>query len=474
MKLFQLLTALSKEELKLLKKAVSSPIYNTNQKVVRLFDILRPLHPHFDVSAKGLPKIYKKLFPKEVYKESKLQWHFTSLTKVVEHLLLHIAQEKKPLKRKERLIETYRERNLDDLFFRGNKNLLEELEVDTTPIIPKYIQQFQLHSDKYFHPLHNKYDVGDRTLHQAMENLDSFFILQKLRIAIALISRGQLLGEEYDIYFLEAIKAAKFIPFIKENKLIQLYVHALVLTENSGEVDFETFEATLFNKNAIFENTDQQFLFFTGLNYVIKKCNNGEEQFKEKPLLWYQFGLKTKRLFVENKMGETTFANIIIFGCKAEAFNWVKTFIADYSNSLRTENIEETTQYYYGLVYYLEGNLDKSLDYLMVSGKKSVFPPRKRAILVRVLFEKYLKDESYKDLLLANLLSFRTTLKNNKKFSKERLINFVNFVEIMQQLTKKIDKKEAPLLIQQWLEEKTANHLPVLSKSWIYEKVANL
>ena len=80
MKIFQLFACLSQGELKLLRKAVLSPLYNTNQKVVRLFEILRPLHPHFDDSVNARKKIFKKLIPIKrtinwVYKLSKKPYH---------------------------------------------------------------------------------------------------------------------------------------------------------------------------------------------------------------------------------------------------------------------------------------------------------------------------------------------------------------------------------------------------------------
>ena len=112
MKIFKLFACLSKEELKLLRKAVISPLYNTNQKVVRLFEILRPLHPNFDDSIKTRKKISKKLFPKEAYNDYKLRWHFTELTKIIEQLLLFIGQEADEFERQKRLSEMYRQRNL--------------------------------------------------------------------------------------------------------------------------------------------------------------------------------------------------------------------------------------------------------------------------------------------------------------------------------------------------------------------------
>lgn len=471
MKIFQLLGTLSKSELKILRKAALSPLYNTNQKVVNLFDILRPLHPNFNASLQGQQNVFKKLFPEEAYNESKLQWHFTKLTKVIEELLLYLAQENAPLKRQKRLTEIYRQRNIVPLFFRGTKKLLANLKTTTMPSAELHLQKYQVSNSQYFHPFHNKYDLKDTTLLQTIQNLDCFFALEKLRLTIALKSREQVLQEKHTYYFLEAIKKA---PFAKNHPLLQLYSQALALSEDSTEVNFETFETTLFNSLATFELVDLQFLFFAGLNYAVKKRNVGIESFKKKLFEWYKFGLTSKLLFTDHKIDETTFANIIICACENKTFPWASAFIDNYENILIAEDLEVAIPYYRGLVYYISGDLDKSLDYLISCGKKSVFPPRKRAILIRALFEKYLVDKSYKNLLLSSLNSFNAVLRIDKKFSKERLNYYKNFIEIMRTLIKKIDKKETPHAIKQWLVEKSANQLPIFAKNWIFLKVDSL
>jgi len=90
MKLFLLLSSLSKEELKVLRKAVLSPLYNSNKKVVQLFELLRPKHPTFDASQKVKEKLYKKLFPAEGFNDYKWRRVCSELTKVIEQTLIHI------------------------------------------------------------------------------------------------------------------------------------------------------------------------------------------------------------------------------------------------------------------------------------------------------------------------------------------------------------------------------------------------
>ncbi len=474
MKIFELFACLSNEELKLLRKAVISPLYNTNQKVVRLFEILRPLHPYFDDSVKSRKKLFKKLFPKEAYNDYKLRWHFTELTKVIEQLLLYIGQEADEFERQKRLSEMYRQRDLYTFFNKENEALLTTINTTKQLGAAQYLQKLQLLSSNYFHPAHNKYDINDLSLSQAMNSLDIFFVLQKLRLAIALKSREQVLNETHTIFFLEAINIAQKNGFENANKLLLLYLQALTLSDNEDVINFSRYEQNLFENIESFELIDQQFLFFAGLNFVVKKRNKGDASFKEKPFLWYQFGLRLELLLIEGKIEETAFANIIGYGCELNHFNWVKTFIEKYKVYLNAKEGEETINYYYGLFCYLSGDWDQSLEILLSSEKKSIYPPRNRAIIVRSLFEKFLIERSYFEVLLAQVLALESYIRRDKYFAEGKLIQYLNFIRIIKKIARMIYANEPTSSIKKWYKIETNKHIPILAKHWIAQKILNL
>jgi len=67
MKLAKLFASLNKNEMKQLRKAIDSPLFNTNPRVIKLFEVLRSAHPLLNNEPRTRKKIFKKVFPKAKY-----------------------------------------------------------------------------------------------------------------------------------------------------------------------------------------------------------------------------------------------------------------------------------------------------------------------------------------------------------------------------------------------------------------------
>lgn len=474
MKTFQLLATLSREELKLLRKAVKSPLYNTNPKVVRLFEVLRPMHPDFDDSLKAKQKLFKKLFPKAAYNDYKLRWHFTELTKVIEQLLLYLEQESNDFERQKKLATIYNNRNLYPYFKKKVNGLLEQLSQEAIQSPENSWKQLSLLEMKYFHPLHDKYDLADSTLKVANEQLDIYFALKKYRLAVTLKSREQVLQEKYSNNLFDVLGKEIEKGFLKPHILLNLFQKAIELVSSESGKEFEEFEHIFFSNYTRFSLKDQQFLFFTGINFLIKETNKPDSIIKNKMLEWYKFGLDKKIILVSNKITENHFANIIITGCRENQADWVKGFMNTYQHYLPISNLKLTMLYYRGIFYYLQKDYDKALEILMNSGKKSVYPPRLRTILVRILFEQFLLDDSYYHPLLANLTAYEYYLKRNKLVAVNKLKEHQNFIKVLRYFAKKVFTLAKKETIQNWFNSFVENGNPILAKSWLELKLLEL
>lgn len=471
MKIFDFLAILSKEELKLLRKAVQSPLYNTNPMVVRLFEVLRPMHPNFDDSLKARKKLFKKLFPKATYNDYKLRWHFLELTKVIEKLLLFIEQEKDTFGKQKKLATIYKQRNLPTYFKKSVAALLLQLSKNTLQSPDRSLEELSLLEMKYFHPLHNKHDLADPTLKKANEQLDIFFALKKYRLAIALKSREQILQEQHNYKFLEAVKNEVEEGFLNNHALLNLYQQAIAVVELGTVSSFAVYEQAFLANYSLFHFTDQKFLYFTGINFLVKEYNKPNSTIKYKVVDWYKLGLNTKMIFKNQKITENTFANIIICGCKAGQFDWVEHFIDTYQKQLATSNLAVTVLYYQGIFYFLKKDYDRALAILLKSDKKSIYPPRLRTILARILFEKFMLDTSFFDALQASLTTYEYALKRNKSVALTKLKAHQNFIIVLRYFARKRlfgAKKET---MQAWFHDFLEKDNPLLAKAWLEQKI---
>lgn len=471
MKIFQLLAAINKVELKLLRKAVQSPLYNTNSTVIQLFEVLRPLHPDFDETLKARHKLFKKLFPKEVYNDYKLRWHFTELTKVIEKLLLYLEQEANDFERQKKLATIYNNRNIYPYFKKNVNQLLKQVSEETTLSPENNLERVSLLEMKYFHPLYDKYLLEDQTLKTANEQLDIYFALKKYRLAIALKSREQVLQEKYDYGLLKAVNNEIKNGFLKDHILLNLFQQAYTLAQSNTIEEFDNYEKSFFSNYLHFSFIDQQFLFFTAINFLVKATNETDSTIKYRLLEWYKFGLSTKILFEHNKITENAFANIIIAGCKESQYDWVENFMNTYQNYLPVQNLKVNILYYKGIFYFLKKDYDKALALLLNSDKKPVYPPRLRNMLARILFEKFLLNNSYFDTLLANLTAYEYFLKRNKLVETGKLKEHQNFIKVLRYFARKALTLNSKETIKDWFDNFIKEGNPILAKSWLEQKL---
>lgn len=474
MKLFLLLASLSKEELKVLRKAVVSPLYNSNKKVVLLFELLRPKHPTFDASQKTKEKLFKKLYPLEGFHDYKWRRVCMELTKVIEQVMIHIDLANNDFARQKQLKSIFNKRGLYPLFKKNTLDLLTKLETQPIRNADYHRDKVDLLTEQYFHHTHDKYDFEDETLKQAMEELDTYFALQKLRLAIAFKGREQVLNENTPILFLETVKKKSKEGFQSDNVLLSLYLQALSFLEETSIRDFKRYQQKLFSKLENFDKFDQKVLFVAGLNFIIKQENKGMTEYRNHLFNWYKFGIVKELLLEQNKIMENMFANILIVGCKIKAFVWVENFINDYKKYLNSDNVEDILLYYRGIVYYMKGDWDKSLDYLITGAKKDIYPLRSRSVIIRAVFEKFLQDNSYLELLLSNIRAFEIYLRRETVFVEEKITHYLNFLLISKLLAKKIYANESPKSIESWFKTKISSNTSVLAKSWLLEKIKNL
>lgn len=470
MKIFQLLAVLSKAELKLLRKAVQSPLYNTNPTVIRLFEVLRPLHPNFDDALKARQKLFKKLFPAEEYNDYKLRWHFSELTKVIEQLLLYLAQENDAFEKQKRLTEIYRNRNLHALFSKSTKNLLSQLAVNNRQQtdVRVHLHKVDLLSDAYFHPLYDKYAIKDDFLEQASESLEVYFATKKLWLTIALKNKEKLQRKTYQYNFLETITNNH--DLVNQNERLIAYSQVLKLLEDNPDFEFEQYETYCFNTIAQLEKKDQQLLLINGLNYLIRQNNRG---FYTPALIlqWYQKGLALDLLIENNLISEATFGNIVIYSGKAKQFDWGKNFIEEYQHFLNKENRQELANYYEGLLYYLQKSYDKALIQLQQNQSKSPYGYRTKVTIIRILFEKALKDYSYFEPLIASLNNFQASIKRDKYFKQDRFDKHLNFIQLLRKVVRKLTQKESKMEVKNWLTKQLAHSEPIYGKQWFLEQI---
>lgn len=470
-KIFELLKTFSKKEFKDLKNAVNSPLFTSNERVYQLYEVLKSQHPHFDLTEKNLQKIFKSLFPNEPYNYFKLHRLFGELRQLTEDYLIYKEQQRNALDRQKKLLLIYHNRNLPNFFEATAKQLDKSLNSTPFRDLEHYANQIFLHQTRYFNPLNDKYDLKDESLDRLVDALDSYFLLAKMRFGISVKNRERILAKPGIWRFEEALIQETKKGFMTNSVVAQLYRAAFLMFETSEAFSFEDYEAILF-KHIDELRYDAKVLFLSGLNYVIQQLNRGNAPFNTKAFNWYRLGIEKKLLFENGKLDEVAFGNIVISACKEKEFGWAKSFIENQAKYLRLNNIEEVRAYHIGLLHFYQKEYDAVLSVFFNYQFSKAYIPKTRYITINALFELFLKDRDYFDVLNANIKAYESFITRNKKYTSSKLLPHLNSIVLIRKMAKMIwDNKESQKIYDLILKEISSSK-NMIGKKWFSEKAA--
>lgn len=473
-KLTKLLAALDPTEFRRMRKLFQSPIYTSNLHHLKLYDYIRKFYPKFESPRLEKEIVFEKVYGGQAFDDWKLRGLVTEFTRLTEEYFIMLDNQKKEFQRKRQLTKIYGERNLYDFFEKGTKSLLADLEALPYRDMNYYKYKAQLNEAWYFHPMKNKYDWKDTSLEDTMDSIDKYFALTKMYIGIGLKSVERIFKKKYDLRFNDSVKQEFEIGFMKDNVLIRLYRISFQLLEEVPNVDFKFYEALLFENLEILSPNVRIVLFYNGINYALRQSNRGNTIYDKVLMSWYKVGLKNDLLTENNRMNDVIFGNIVAQGCLAKEFDWTHQFIEEYQQYLDIEIRADLVRFNLVKWYFHQQEYEKALTAISEYSFKTKYQPQARMTLIRILFELFLIDESYFDILLNNIKSFEYYILRNKHFTKARLKPHSNSTKLIRKLAIKIFKKEKSQSVENWLLKELNSGKKILSKNWLREKVQQL
>jgi hypothetical protein len=84
----KILKTLTKDEIHSLKKFISSPYFNTNDNILKIFEELVKFYPKFGSEKLTKQNLHEKIFKEKVYNDSNLRWMMSVLHHLIENFLI--------------------------------------------------------------------------------------------------------------------------------------------------------------------------------------------------------------------------------------------------------------------------------------------------------------------------------------------------------------------------------------------------
>ncbi len=469
-KLTKILQSLDQEEFKRLKRALSSPYFATNQRLLKLYDLLKKQYPDFAEEKLQKEKLFKKLYPDKPFNDGGLRVLVREFTTVVEDFIMMERLRSDKLKRKKMLVKEYGQRNLYDYFKKGTQEILIEQDGDFVKDMEFYNECIGLYQEYCFHPLTNNYDASDDSLEKLMDSLDAYFVLAKYRFAQILRNRNTIIKKKAQFRFFDMVRENEDDFFI-ENKLIVLYELLNKLHSTSDEKYFFELNEIFFPVIGGIKRTDCRIIYFMGLNFCARQINMGKTKYYDEQFDWYEIGLKNNLLIENGKMSDVTFINIVSSACKRKKFRWAENFIDDFSKYLDENTKEDTLNFSFGSLCMSKKDYVQAILLFTQHNYSITYQLMVRYLTIRAAFEQTILDSSYNVVLESHIESFKKYIQRNKYFSEAKILPYKNLLKIIEKFAKKLWRKERKKDIKTWLVETLKKERTVSARSWLEEKV---
>ena len=471
----QLLRLLSKEEITKLGKFLRSPYFNNSKPIIALFEQYRKLHPDYLAKRIKPHKFWEKIYPDKPFSEQQYWWLTHKLRTLIEQFLIAEETLHNPQTAKQQLIHAYRQRNAHPLFEKETISLLGELEKQPFQDIHSYASSLWLKHDYFFNPLTDKYGGAHYSVEDAMEELDRFYILAKLRFAAEIKNRERIFFKKVPIKLLDECLMASD-EYMEKNPAFLMYKNVLDLYEpEKAETAFHKGKKLLENKFSFLSMHDQNEVMLNLRNYAIRQLNKGKINFWREIFELYKLGFKLDLIVVDGKISEATFGNIVKAGCVAKEFDWTENFIKSHEEHLDEEVRKDAKALSHGVLFLHKKEYEKAIDLLNNHEFSQILHQMNgRTTTIKAWFYLFKKDKNLYDVFLSKLSANEKYFRRLEKVTDQRKEYAINFILAVKKMTDlifmKIKIEEIKIKMNKYL---SGNKL-IGDKLWILEKVHEL
>lgn len=463
-KLIELLSTFSSSELRAFKDFVGSPFFNKNEELVLFYNYLKKYAPSFPIKKIRRTYVYAALFNGQKYDEKHLNYLMSFLLKLAEQFIGFSKYKEQGVLSEYHILSACLDRQLDKHYQNNFQKARKQLDRNPLRDTEYYYQNFLLSqvSDRYFGM--QKVRRYDANIQEAADNLDLFYLSQKLKYACEMLDREKTLSVSYRQYMLEEIALYLERFDINSSPAIAIYYHIyLTLTEADGDHHFERLKSLLHQYTNMFPPFELKEMYLMALNFCIRKVREKDDRYVQEAFTLFKNGIANKSLYENNLLSPWTFKNIIKLGLRLKQFDWTEDFIKTYKDDLDEETRENALNYNLADLYYYKKDFAKAQNLLQQVEFSDVFYAlSSKVMLLKIYFEK--KEE---EALFSLLTSFKVYLRRNKLISNNVKKTYMNFIALLSQIVKASEQQKDQI------REKIINTELLTDRNWLLDLVSD-
>ncbi len=443
----------SPKEIKEFSEFVSSPFFNKNVNVVKLFEFIRKNYPEFDPVKIEKEKVFAKLFPGKTYKDSTLRLLMYYLYELVEKFLAYNRFNSDKYYHKDVLLDELFERKL----FKDYEKIIEQANSDLDGLTVRdsyYFRnryEFAEHKLSYLAEIYmGKYEkyLTRENIQLFSDNITYFYLISVLKYYAITLNTMYLYNVKVDTSIFENILNNFRIEQFKDVPMITIYFRVIMLfLRPEDEENYYRLKELIIKNEEIIGPTIGD-LYINLENYCARCLRQGDQKFLAESFDIYEMELKKKTYLQNGIMPNSFFSSFVVTAAKLKKFGFLRNFINEYKGELNEISREAYYFYCMSFLEYEEGNFEKALEYLAKSKPEEVYLKMDLRILQCRIYYSLVWNVPLQSLLD----TFKKTVQNNKYITdmrKEQYYKFIKYTNQMNNIRYKEDKAAADNLVDE-------------------------
>lgn len=362
----EILRSFNNEELNEFEDFLSSPYFNKNKSINKLFVEIKKYSP--GLTNENLKKeiLWKKVYPGKKYNYGTVKNLIFDLNKLVLKFLELKNSELKERETDINLLQQFKTRNLKSLFLKklkeAKKNAKEE-KVDNDYFYYLFLLE-QLEVQLLDYELHsgaNKNDFSELNKNLYLFYINSLFINNSMKI---FNSRAMRYDEETKLHFEDIISAYQKYPdkhFYSEMACICL----MIARQCGNRENYYNLKKLFFENYSELTDHIKYTISSVLMNFSYDVLNEKDNLISERFIyLKLQVEEKFYKDIGHGWLDQYLFMNTVITACSLEEFDWVENFIKNNSSELMESIRDQYVNFAHVAFYLKKKNYEKALQHL--------------------------------------------------------------------------------------------------------------
>ncbi|MCW3125347.1 MAG: hypothetical protein JWO03_1005 [Bacteroidetes bacterium] len=465
-KLHYLLATMNAHELNRFAKFIASPYHNEDEKLIRLIGYLVQYYKTKPTEAPDRIHIWKNAHGTRTFTTIQYARLLSDMLKKAESFVSIERMKQEGPDDAYYLLDAYNHRGLVKNFSEPYALAVRKLEETPYRDRDYYFHTFRLHAQHNTFLENRKERTTEKHLTEAVDSLDTFYFINKLRYSAAILHYKHFLNLDDDFTLLkEMLEHLRRKPLTPVADLYHQVI--LTLTEPGEEEHYYKLKDILFKNADKLQVATQREGFAFAQNYCIRKINSGRPEYQREIFTLYKDALVRGLMYDYGVLNPWDYKNIVTIGLRNKDYKWTSNFIDKYLDKLKKSEQKNAYTFNSARYYFATGKYDKVLKLLQDVEYTDVFYLLDAKV---TLMKTYYELGEYEPLLSLKE-SFRILLRRKKLISEQNQINYGNFARLTMKLYRADVKNKVQMASLKKAIESTSN---IADRAWILEKYQQL